>query len=102
MTVLAADRFETYGPSHQGALVLLLVGVVAIVLFGRRHRGTELAVRWGRIMAAAVLAVTIPLQVLYFTPSTGTSTRRCRCSCATSPPASRCTRCGRVDGGPRP
>ena len=68
MTVLAADRFETYGPSHQGALVLLLVGVVAIVLFGRRHRGTELAVRWGRIMAAAVLAVTIPLQVLYFTP----------------------------------
>ena len=30
MTVLSADRFEAYGPSHQGALVLLLVGVVAI------------------------------------------------------------------------
>ena len=31
MTVLAAERFEAYGPSHQGALVLLAVGVVAIV-----------------------------------------------------------------------
>ena len=67
MTV-TAERFEAYGPTHQGALVLLLVGVVAIVLFGRRHRATELAERWGRILAAAVLAVTIPLQVLYFTP----------------------------------
>jgi len=66
--VLAADRFEAYGPSHQGALVLLLVGVIAIVLFGRRHRATALAERWGRIMAAAVLAVTVPLQLLYFTP----------------------------------
>lgn len=40
--VLAGDRFEAYGPSHQGALVLLLVGLVAIVLFGRRHRATVL------------------------------------------------------------
>ena len=66
---LAADRFEAYGTSHQGALVLLVVGVVAIVLFGRRHRATERAERGGRLMAAAVLAVTVPLQVLYFTPA---------------------------------
>jgi len=66
--VLTADRFETYGASHQGALLLLLVGVVALVLFGRRHRGSALAERWGRGMAVAVLAVTVPLQVLYFTP----------------------------------
>ena len=67
--VLAADRFEAYGPSHQGALALLVVGVVAIVWFGRRHRQTELAERWGRRLSAAVLAVTVPLQVLYFTPA---------------------------------
>jgi hypothetical integral membrane protein (TIGR02206 family) len=67
-TVLAASRFETFGPSHQGALVLLLVGVVAIVLFGRRHRATALAERVGRGMAVGVLAVTVPLQILYFTP----------------------------------
>ena len=68
MHVLTAARFEAYGPSHRGALLLLVVGVVAIVLFSRRHGGTQLAERWGRVMAAAVLAVTVPLQVLYFTP----------------------------------
>lgn len=66
--VWAAGRFEAYGVSHQAALVLLLAGVVAIVLFGRRRRGTELAERGGRVLAVAVLAVTVPLQVLYFTP----------------------------------
>ncbi len=59
---LAAERFEAYGPSHQGALLLLLVGVAAIVLFGRRARGTAQAQRWGRVMAGAVLAVTGPLR----------------------------------------
>ena len=67
--VVAAGRFEAYGPSHQGALVLLGVGVVALLWFGRRHRGTALAERWGRVLAASVLAVTVPLQVLYFTPA---------------------------------
>ncbi len=52
-----------------GALVLLVVAAAAIVLFGRRHRGTPLAERGGRVLAAAVLAVTVPLQVLYFTPA---------------------------------
>jgi hypothetical integral membrane protein (TIGR02206 family) len=67
--VLTAGRFESYGPSHQGALLLLLVGIVAIVLFGRRSRGSALAERGGRVLAAGVLAVTVPLQVLYFTPA---------------------------------
>ena len=66
--VLSAGRFEAFGPSHQVALVLLVAGVVAILLFGRRHRGTELAERVGRGLAFAVLAVTVPLQLLYFTP----------------------------------
>ncbi len=66
--VLAAARFEAYGPSHVWALVLLVVGIVAIVAYGRRARATPQAVRVGRGLAAAVLAVTVPLQVLYFTP----------------------------------
>jgi len=65
---LAAERFEAYGPSHQGALLLLAVGIVAIVWFGRRERGSVRAQRAGRALAAAVLAVTVPLQILYFTP----------------------------------
>jgi uncharacterized membrane protein YwaF len=67
--VVASGRFEAFGPSHQGALLLLLVGVVAILVFGRRHAGSELAERVGRWLAVAVLAVTVPLQVLYFTPA---------------------------------
>ena len=67
-TVLAADRFAAFGPSHQGALLLLVAGVVAILVFGRRYGGTALAERVGRGMAVAVLAVTVPLQILYFTP----------------------------------
>jgi hypothetical integral membrane protein (TIGR02206 family) len=62
------DRFTAYGTSHQVALAVLLAGIVVIVLFGRRHRGTPLAARLGRVFAVAVLAVTVPLQVLYFTP----------------------------------
>jgi hypothetical integral membrane protein (TIGR02206 family) len=68
MAVLAAERFEAYGASHTGALLLLVLGVAAIVWFGRRERGSVRAERIGRVMAAAVLAVTVPLQVLYFTP----------------------------------
>ena len=67
-SALASGRFETFGPSHQGALLLLLAGIVVILLFARRHRGTSLAERVGRGMAVAVLAVTVPLQILYFTP----------------------------------
>lgn len=67
--VVAADsRFTAYGTSHQAALALLGVGVLVILWFGRRHRGTERALRLGRVLAVAVLAVTVPLQVLYFTP----------------------------------
>ena len=66
---LAAARFEAFGPSHQGALLLLLVGVAAILLFARRHRRTVRAEQVGRGLAVAVVAVTLPLQVLYFTPA---------------------------------
>jgi hypothetical integral membrane protein (TIGR02206 family) len=67
--VLAADRFSAYGPSHTGALALLVAGVVAILWYGRRARRTAQAERLGRGLAVAVLAVTVPLQALYFTPA---------------------------------
>ena len=65
---VASGRFEAFGPSHQGALWLLLAGVVVVLLFGRRHRGTALAEQVGRGLAVAVLVVTVPLQLLYSTP----------------------------------
>ena len=65
--LLAAGRFEAFGASHRGAVAVLLAGVVVLVWFGARHRGAP-AERLGRALAVAIVAVTVPLQVLYFTP----------------------------------
>jgi hypothetical integral membrane protein (TIGR02206 family) len=66
--MLAADRFETYGPSHLTVLAIFIVGVVLIVLVGRKLRESpaEQAVR--RTFAVAILSITVPLQILQFTP----------------------------------
>ncbi len=66
--VAAGARFEAYGTSHRTALAVLLAGVVVILLFGRQHRATPRAERLGRVLAGAVLVVTVPLQLLYFAP----------------------------------
>jgi hypothetical integral membrane protein (TIGR02206 family) len=64
MTLVAADRFESYGPSHLAALTVCVVGVVLIVLLGRRATGAGV----NRAFAVAILLVTIPLQVLQLLP----------------------------------
>lgn len=68
MRLVAADEFEAYGPSHLTILAIFAVGVVVVILVGRRVRGqpSELVVR--RVAAVALLAVTIPLQTLQFLP----------------------------------
>ena len=64
MTPVAAERFETYGPSHLVVLAICAVGIVAIVLFGRRAQGRGV----NRAFAVAIVLVTIPLQVLQLLP----------------------------------
>lgn len=66
---LAAGSFETFGLSHQAAIGLLVVGVVVLAWVGRRLRGTARAERLGKGLAVAMLVVTVPLQLLYFTPA---------------------------------
>jgi hypothetical integral membrane protein (TIGR02206 family) len=65
--MLAADRFEAYGPSHLTVLVVFGVGAVAVVLAGRRLRGPA-AQTVRRTFAVAILAIALPLQILQFTP----------------------------------
>ena len=64
----ADERFETYGSSHLAVLAVFVVGVVIVVLAGRRLASgpAEQVVR--RIFAIVLLCVTIPLQVLQLTP----------------------------------
>jgi hypothetical integral membrane protein (TIGR02206 family) len=64
MIPIQADRFETYGTSHLAVLAICAVGIVAIVLFGRRAQGRDV----NRAFAVAILLVTIPLQILQLLP----------------------------------
>ncbi len=68
-TALADDRFQGLGPSHFAALAVLLVGAVAVVMVGRRHRDTEHARRFSRGFALAIPVFTVPLQALQLLPS---------------------------------
>lgn len=65
---LAIDDFTAYGTSHQVVLVMLGVGAVALVWFGRSHREDNRAERFGRGLAVAILAFTVPMQILQVTP----------------------------------
>lgn len=68
MTSEAAERFTAYDASHRAALVVLLVGVVAVILLGRSVRNRDDGDRPGKVLALAILGFTLPLQALYFTP----------------------------------
>lgn len=70
-TALDAGRFESYGTSHQVAILVLLAGVVALVRVGRLHRRANRADLVGRLLALATLLFTVPLQLLYFTSAGG-------------------------------
>lgn len=70
-SVAAADEaatFSAYGTSHLVVMAILLVGIVALVRAGRRLRQADAGDRLGKVLSAAAAAVTVPLQVLYFTP----------------------------------
>ena len=68
MTGEAAERFTAFDTSHQVALVLLVLGAFALVWIGRATREGDPDDRIGKGLAVAVLLLTVPLQVIYFTP----------------------------------
>ncbi|MDO9379168.1 MAG: TIGR02206 family membrane protein [Nocardioidaceae bacterium] len=68
MTTAAGD-FTTFGPSHLGALALLLVGGLVMVLVGRAQRGRPSAVVLSRVFAVLIPVFTVPLQLLQLTPA---------------------------------
>ncbi|MFC6287596.1 hypothetical protein ACFP3Q_14510 [Nocardioides sp. GCM10027113] len=65
--VQAAD-FQTYGTSHQVAILVLVAGALALVAIGRRGQGTDPSDHFGKVFAVVMLAALLPLQILYFTP----------------------------------
>ncbi|MCW2840095.1 MAG: hypothetical protein JWR55_1578 [Aeromicrobium sp.] len=68
MTSAAGERFEAYGPSHLLVLAIFAIGVVLVVLAGRRLAGRPAEQTARRAFAVVLLCVTIPLQILQLTP----------------------------------
>ncbi|MCX6407456.1 MAG: TIGR02206 family membrane protein [Propionibacteriales bacterium] len=67
-TLLAAGEFQAYGTSHLVVLALFAIGLVPVVLLGRRVRGTTMEATTSRVLALGIVAVTVPLQVLQLLP----------------------------------
>ena len=68
MPVLEASGFTAYGTSHLVAIAVLVVGAALLVAVGRGRRDSDPDDRFGTVFAAAILLVTVPLQIVYFTP----------------------------------
>jgi hypothetical integral membrane protein (TIGR02206 family) len=64
-----APTFSAYDTSHQAAIVILVVGIALLVWAGRRFRLADPDDRLGKVLAVVTLGLTVPLQILYFTPS---------------------------------
>jgi len=65
---IVASEFVSYGPSHLIVLAIFVVGVFVLIAVGRRQRDSPSAVRFSQIFACAIIAVTVPLQILQFLP----------------------------------
>lgn len=65
----SAAGFEPYGTSHLVAVLVMVGGAVVLAVLGRRWRDRDRDDRLGKLLAVAILATTVPLQVVYFTPA---------------------------------
>ena len=65
---IVASEFVSYGPSHLIVLAIFVVGVFVLIAVGRRQHDSPSAVRFSQIFACAIIAVTVPLQILQFLP----------------------------------
>ncbi|MGH3980535.1 MAG: TIGR02206 family membrane protein [Pseudonocardiaceae bacterium] len=68
MSVLLAERFSPYGPSHWAVLVMFVVGAAVLIRAGREHRGTPAAERTSKLLALAILAAQVPFTIYTLLP----------------------------------
>ncbi len=66
--VPAARQFEAFGWSHGAVVVLLVVVVEALVIVGRRYRGTSIERRLSRALALMFAAFLVPVEGYYLLP----------------------------------
>jgi hypothetical integral membrane protein (TIGR02206 family) len=68
MPALEASGFTAYDTSHLVAIAVMVAGAALLVTVGRRSRHSDPDDRLGRVFAAGIVLVTLPLQLVYFTP----------------------------------
>lgn len=66
--LLADERFQPWSGQHYLLMLLTLVGAVAVVGWGRSHRGTAAELVSRRGFAVVSLLVTLGMQVYWLTP----------------------------------
>jgi hypothetical integral membrane protein (TIGR02206 family) len=66
--IAADDGFQSFSPTHFVLLGLFCVGAVAVVQWGRTHRGEPDEERRRRAFAVAIPLFAVPMQVYQFTP----------------------------------
>ncbi|WP_206065246.1 TIGR02206 family membrane protein [Nocardioides sp. JQ2195] len=68
MTLMTASTFVTIGPSHVAMLALFVAGIWPVVALGRAQRGAADPRRASRWFAVAIMAFTVPMQIVDFMP----------------------------------
>lgn len=63
---MQSQEFTAYGASHLGAVLVLALGIVVLLVLGRRVH--DPADRLGKALAVLLTVAVLPLQLLYFTP----------------------------------
>lgn len=67
-STLEAMTFETFGTSHLVVLAVFVAGLPPLIVAGRRVRTTALEQRYRRLLAAGMVAVMVPLQLVDLVP----------------------------------
>jgi hypothetical integral membrane protein (TIGR02206 family) len=62
------DGFKSFTPTHFLLIGLFCVGAVAVIAWGRRHRGADDEERRRRTFALAIPLFAVPMQIYQFTP----------------------------------
>jgi hypothetical integral membrane protein (TIGR02206 family) len=69
--VRATGQFEAFGWSHAGAVAVLVAVTAALVVVGRRYRGSPVERRLSQGLAGVFAAFLVPVQAYYLLPGQG-------------------------------
>jgi hypothetical integral membrane protein (TIGR02206 family) len=70
-----AEQFSSFGASHQVAVAFVVAGALVLARVGRARRGTRTAALVGRLLAVALVVLTLPVHLLHLVLGDGSLQR---------------------------